>query len=92
MVLGSVLLMEEGLGLARNGVQRCALETGSEQGFGVGENVAHDVARTDDAAFDSTWGLGKLDLEDRVKILSLACTLWILCGIVICKLGYRQGL
>jgi hypothetical protein len=33
MVMGSVLLMEGvGLGLARNIVQRYALETGSEQG------------------------------------------------------------
>jgi hypothetical protein len=41
-----------GLGLARNIVQRYALETGSEQGFGIGEKVAHDcVDRPDDAAF-----------------------------------------
>jgi hypothetical protein len=35
--------MEGGaLGLARNIVQRYAFETGSEQGFGIGEKVAHD--------------------------------------------------
>jgi hypothetical protein len=53
MVMGSVLWMEGvGLGLARNIVQRYALETGSEQGFGIGEKVAHDcVDRPDDAAF-----------------------------------------
>src|SRR5688572_32426828 len=49
--MGSVLWMV-GLGLARNIVQRYALETGSEQGFGIGEKVAHDcVDRPDDAAF-----------------------------------------
>jgi hypothetical protein len=43
MVKGSVLWMEGGgPGLARNIVQRYALETGSEQGFGIGEKVAHD--------------------------------------------------
>jgi hypothetical protein len=42
MVLGSVLWMEGiGLGLARNIVQRCALETGSKQGLGICEKVAH---------------------------------------------------
>src|SRR6266496_1967370 len=42
MVMGSVLWMEGvGLGLARNSVQRYALETGSEQGFGIDEKVAH---------------------------------------------------
>jgi hypothetical protein len=53
MVMGSVLWMEGvGLGLARNIVQRYALKTGSEQGFGIGEKVAHDcVDRPDDAAF-----------------------------------------
>ncbi|WOS64740.1 hypothetical protein [Sinorhizobium fredii] len=41
-----------GLSLARNIIQRYALETGSEQGFGIGEKVAHDyVDRPDDAAF-----------------------------------------
>jgi hypothetical protein len=41
-----------GLGLARNIVQRYARETGSEQGFGIGEKVAHAcVDRPDDAAF-----------------------------------------
>ena len=51
--MGSVWWMEEvGLGLARNIVQRYALETGSERGFGIGEKVAHDcVDRPDDAAF-----------------------------------------
>ncbi|WOS66078.1 hypothetical protein [Sinorhizobium fredii] len=39
-----------GLSLARNIIQRYALETGSEQGFGIGEKVAHDyVDRPDDA-------------------------------------------
>jgi hypothetical protein len=38
MGIGSVLWMEGvGLGLARNIVQQYALETGSEQGFGIGE-------------------------------------------------------
>ena len=42
-----------GLGLARNTVQRYALETGSEQGFGIDEKVAHHcVDRPDNAAFD----------------------------------------
>ena len=51
--MGSVLWMEGvGLGLARNIVQR-ALETGSEQSFGIDEKVAHHcVDRPDDAAFD----------------------------------------
>src|SRR5881398_1477289 len=51
MVMGSVLWMEGvGLGLARNIVQRYALEMGSEQGLGIGEKVAHDcVDRPDDA-------------------------------------------
>ena len=46
--------MEEvGLGLARNIVQRYALETGSEQGFGICEKVAHRCFdRPDNAAFD----------------------------------------
>jgi hypothetical protein len=53
MVMGSVLWMEGvGLGLARNIVQRYALKTGSEQGFGIGDKVAHDcVDRPDNAAF-----------------------------------------
>jgi hypothetical protein len=51
MVMGSVLWMEGvGLGLARNIVQRYALETGSEQGFGIGEKVAHDCVDLDDVA------------------------------------------
>ena len=42
-----------GLGLARNVVQRYALETGSEQGFGIDEKVAHHcVDRPDNAALD----------------------------------------
>jgi hypothetical protein len=44
-----------GLGMARNIVQRYALETAREQGFGIGEKVAHDcVDRPDYAAFDMT--------------------------------------
>src|SRR5438876_3569759 len=40
MVMGSVLWMEGvGLGLARNIVQRYALETGSEQSFGIGDGT-----------------------------------------------------
>jgi hypothetical protein len=36
-----------------NIVRRYALETGSEQGFGIGEKVAHHCAeRPDNAAFD----------------------------------------
>ena len=52
--MGSVLWMEgDGLGLARNTVQRYALETGSEQGFGIDEKVAyHCLNRSDNAAFD----------------------------------------
>ena len=52
MVMGSVLWMEGGgLGLAI--VQRYAFETGSEQGSGIAETVAHHcVDRADDAAFD----------------------------------------
>ena len=52
--MGSVLWMEGvGLGLARNIVQRYALETGSEQGFGIDEKVAHHCfGRADNAAFD----------------------------------------
>ncbi|WP_074065442.1 MULTISPECIES: hypothetical protein [Rhizobium] len=54
MVISSVLWMEGvGLGLAWNIVHRYALETVSEQGFGIDENVAHDcVDRPDNAAFD----------------------------------------
>jgi hypothetical protein len=54
IVMGSVLWMEgAGLDLARNIVERYALETGSEQGSGIGEKVAHHcVDRPDDAAFD----------------------------------------
>jgi len=51
MVKSSVLWMEGvGLGLARNIVQRYALETGSEQGFGIDEKVAHHcIDRPDNA-------------------------------------------
>jgi len=54
MVKSSVLWMEGvGLGLARNIVQRYALETGSEQGFGIDEKIAHHCfGRADNAAFD----------------------------------------
>ena len=54
MVISSVLWMEGvGLGLARNIVQRYALETGSEQGFGIDEKVAHHCfGWPDNAAFD----------------------------------------
>ncbi|AYG64945.1 hypothetical protein CCGE531_02295 [Rhizobium sp. CCGE531] len=54
MVISSVLCMEGvGLSLTRDIVQRYALETGSEQGSGIGEKVAHDcVDRADNAAFD----------------------------------------
>lgn len=42
-----------GLGLARNIVHGYALETVSEQGFGIDEYVAHYcVDRPDNAAFD----------------------------------------
>jgi len=41
----------------RNIVQQYALETGSEQGFGIGEKVDHDrVDRPDDAAFIEAFG------------------------------------
>ncbi|RQR34258.1 hypothetical protein DIE22_16860 [Burkholderia sp. Bp9142] len=49
----SVLWMEGGLGVVCNIVQRYALKTGSEQGFGIGEKVAHGcIDRPDNAAFD----------------------------------------
>jgi hypothetical protein len=42
IVVGSVSWMEGvGLDLASNILQRYALETGSEQGFGIGEKFAH---------------------------------------------------
>ena len=65
--MGSVLRLEGGgLGLARNCVQRYALETGSEQGFGIDEKVAHYCfGRPDNAAFDIAGGQGKLDLQDN---------------------------
>ncbi|MET3821845.1 hypothetical protein ACVK00_000752 [Burkholderia sp. PvR073] len=53
MVIGSGLWMEEGLGVVCNIVRRYALETVSEQGFGIGEKVAHGcIDRPDNAAFD----------------------------------------
>src|SRR5436305_15127688 len=51
--MGSALCME-GVGLAWRAISSSAyaLERGSEQGFGIGEKVAHDcVDRPDDAAF-----------------------------------------
>src|SRR5204863_3974680 len=46
-----------GLGLARNIVQRYALETGNGQGFGIDEKVAHHcVDRSDNAASISPGG------------------------------------
>ncbi len=89
--MGSVLWMEGvGLGLARNIVQRYVLETGSEQGFGIDEKVAHHcVDRPDNAASISPGGPGKLDLEDTYP---LACTFQILHGIVMKELGYCQVL
>ena len=60
------------MGLASNIVQRYALETGSEQGFGIGEKVArHCVDRPDDAAFDIA---GRPDLEDMAETYPMACT------------------
>ncbi|WP_185640634.1 hypothetical protein [Burkholderia sp. Bp9142] len=48
-----MLWMEGGLGVVCNIVQRYALKTGSEQGFGIGEKVAHGcIDRPDNAAFD----------------------------------------
>jgi len=56
--MGSVLWMGVGLGLARNIVQRYALDTGSRQGFGICEKSPINV---------SPGGPGKLDLDDRLK-------------------------
>jgi hypothetical protein len=86
MVMGSVLWMEGvGLGLASNILQRYALETGSEQGFGIREKVAHHrVDRPDNAAFDIAGRPGELDLEDETY--PLACTFQILHGIVMQEL------
>jgi len=91
MVMGSVLWMEGGgLGLARNIVQRYALKTGSEQGFGIDEKVAHHcVDRPTMPHSISPGGPGKLDLEDTYP---LPCTFQILYGIVIKELGYCQVL
>ncbi|MFM0084502.1 hypothetical protein P0D72_37360 [Paraburkholderia sediminicola] len=91
MVMGSVLWMEGGgLGLARNIVQRYALETGSDQGFGIDEKSPITVltGRTMSHSI-SPGGPGKLDLEDTY---ALACTFKILYGIVMQELGYCQGL
>jgi hypothetical protein len=92
--MGSVLWMEGvGLGLARKIVQRYALETGNEQGFGTGEKVAHHcVDRPGDAHPISPGGPGKLDLEDKVETYPLACTFQILHGIVMQELQYCQVL
>jgi hypothetical protein len=62
--MGSVLWMEGvRLGLERNIVQRYALETGSEQGFGTGEKVAH-----------GTCSLSPRDLDRRgVRIAAISC-------------------
>src|SRR5581483_11942717 len=91
MVMGSLLWMEGvGLGLARNIVQRYALETGSEKGFGIGEKDAHDcVDRPDDAAFDIA---GRPGFGGMVETYPMACTFLKLYGIVIQDLGYCQGL
>jgi hypothetical protein len=81
------------LGLARNIVQRYPLETGSEQGLGIDEKVAHHCfGRLDNAAFDIAGGPGKPDLEDKVETYPLACAFQILYGIVIQELGYCQVL
>ena len=52
--MSSVSWMEGvGLGPARNIVQQYALETGSEQGVGIDERVAHHCfGRPDNVAFD----------------------------------------
>jgi hypothetical protein len=53
MVMGSAWWIE-GLGVARNIVRRYALGTVSEQGFGIGEIVAHGcIDRLDTAASDT---------------------------------------
>ncbi|WP_181161192.1 hypothetical protein [Labrys okinawensis] len=78
------------MGLTRDIVERYALETGSEQGFGIGEKVAHHcVDRPDDAAVDIA---GAPDLEDMIETHLLACTFQILSGIVMQTLGYCQVL
>jgi hypothetical protein len=52
----------------RNIVRRDALETGSEQGFGIDEKVAHYCfGRRDNAAFDNAGRPGQLDLQDKLK-------------------------
>jgi hypothetical protein len=73
----------------RNIVRRYALETGSEQGFGIDEKVAHYCfGRPDNAAFDNAGRRGQLDLQ----VLPLACTFQILHGIVMQELEYCQVL
>ncbi|MGF6962571.1 hypothetical protein [Paraburkholderia youngii] len=53
MVMGSVLWMEGAGRVVCNMVRRYSLETGSEQGCGIGAKVAHHcVDRPDNAAFD----------------------------------------
>ena len=52
----------------RNIVRRYALETGSEQGFGIDEKVAHHCfGRPDNAAFDNAGRPEQLDLQDKLK-------------------------
>ncbi|MBP0582945.1 hypothetical protein J8I29_26705 [Labrys sp. LIt4] len=78
------------MGLTRDIVERYTLETGSEQGFGIGEKVArHCVDRPDDAAVDID---GVPDLQDMIETHLLACTFQILRGIVMQALGYCQVL
>src|SRR5437763_16086913 len=77
MVISSVLWMEGvGLGLARNIVQRYALETGSEQGFGIDEKLAHHCfGRPDNAAFDIAGRPRETGFGRQVEVHPLACTL-----------------
>ena len=52
----------------RNIVRRHALETGSEQGFGIDEKVArYYFGRSGNAAFDNAGRPGQLDLQDELK-------------------------
>ena len=68
--------------MACNIVRRYALETVSEQGFGIGEKVAHHcVDRPDNAASISPGDQGKPDLDDRFK-LALGLHITILNGIL----------
>src|SRR5581483_11235038 len=77
MVISSVLWMEGvGLGLARNIVQRYALETGSEQGFGIDEEVAnHCFGPRYNAAFDIAGRPEETWLGRQVGIHPLICRL-----------------